>query len=297
MARGARRRGRAAAARSTTSTPTAPRRRSTTAPRRIAIKRGARRARAARSRSPRRSRRSGTCSGAAGAVEAVATLLALRDRIAPPTLGLAEREEGLDLDYVPGSARPLTRPRRQAAARALELVRLRRPQRRALPGGARDGRARDRVRASAPSTSACERRSSAWRSLTDPGSLQLLRTQACARAAWASAPGPATACSRRTRASTAGRSTATRRTPSFAGGSLGEAHAQTIVEVHAAGRPRARAGDRRSSSRPARACRRASRRCRATGGSSPSTSACRASCRRSRSSAARPPAGPPTARR
>lgn len=45
--------------------------------------------------------------GAAGAVEAVATLLALRDRIAPPTLGYEEAEEGLDLDYVPGAARPL----------------------------------------------------------------------------------------------------------------------------------------------------------------------------------------------
>ena len=45
--------------------------------------------------------------GAAGAVEAVATLLALRDRIVPPTLGLSEPEEGLDLDYVPGAARPL----------------------------------------------------------------------------------------------------------------------------------------------------------------------------------------------
>ena len=47
--------------------------------------------------------------GAAGAVEAVATLLALRDRIAPPTLGLSEPEDGLDLDYVPGAARPLAR--------------------------------------------------------------------------------------------------------------------------------------------------------------------------------------------
>jgi 3-oxoacyl-[acyl-carrier-protein] synthase II len=47
--------------------------------------------------------------GAAGAVEAVATLLALRDRIAPPTLGLTEPDEGLDLDYVPGAARPLKR--------------------------------------------------------------------------------------------------------------------------------------------------------------------------------------------
>ncbi len=46
--------------------------------------------------------------GAAGAVEAVATLLALRDRIAPPTLGFEEAEEGLDLDYVAGAAaRPL----------------------------------------------------------------------------------------------------------------------------------------------------------------------------------------------
>jgi len=45
--------------------------------------------------------------GAAGAVEATATILALRDRIAPPTLGHEEAEEGLDLDYVPGKARPL----------------------------------------------------------------------------------------------------------------------------------------------------------------------------------------------
>jgi 3-oxoacyl-[acyl-carrier-protein] synthase II len=45
--------------------------------------------------------------GAAGAVEAVATILALRDRIAPPTLGLEHPSEGLDLDYVPGSAKPL----------------------------------------------------------------------------------------------------------------------------------------------------------------------------------------------
>src|SRR3712207_8820586 len=38
--------------------------------------------------------------GAAGAVEAIATLLALRDRIAPPTLNYEEPDEGLDLDYV-----------------------------------------------------------------------------------------------------------------------------------------------------------------------------------------------------
>jgi 3-oxoacyl-[acyl-carrier-protein] synthase II len=46
--------------------------------------------------------------GAAGAVEAVATVLALRDRIAPPTLGWEERDPELDLDYVPRVARPLS---------------------------------------------------------------------------------------------------------------------------------------------------------------------------------------------
>jgi 3-oxoacyl-[acyl-carrier-protein] synthase II len=45
--------------------------------------------------------------GAAGAVEAVATLFALNDRVAPPTLNFAERDEGLDLDYVPDGPRPL----------------------------------------------------------------------------------------------------------------------------------------------------------------------------------------------
>jgi len=45
--------------------------------------------------------------GAAGAVEAVATILAMRDRIAPPTLNYEQPEEGLDLDYVPNEARTL----------------------------------------------------------------------------------------------------------------------------------------------------------------------------------------------
>jgi 3-oxoacyl-[acyl-carrier-protein] synthase II len=45
--------------------------------------------------------------GAAGAVEAIAAIMALRCEIAPPTLGHEEPEEGLDLDYVPGEARPL----------------------------------------------------------------------------------------------------------------------------------------------------------------------------------------------
>jgi 3-oxoacyl-[acyl-carrier-protein] synthase II len=45
--------------------------------------------------------------GAAGAVEAIVTLLALRAGVAPPTLNLEEPDEGLDLDYVPGTAREL----------------------------------------------------------------------------------------------------------------------------------------------------------------------------------------------
>jgi 3-oxoacyl-[acyl-carrier-protein] synthase II len=54
--------------------------------------------------------------GAAGAVETVATLLAMRDRIAPPTLNYGEPEEGLDLDYVPNEARTLDIDGRPAVA-------------------------------------------------------------------------------------------------------------------------------------------------------------------------------------
>jgi len=45
--------------------------------------------------------------GAAGAVEAIATVESLRRRVAPPTVGWEEAEEGLDLDYVPGVAKPI----------------------------------------------------------------------------------------------------------------------------------------------------------------------------------------------
>jgi 3-oxoacyl-[acyl-carrier-protein] synthase II len=45
--------------------------------------------------------------GAAGAVEAIATVETLRRRLAPPTVGWEERDPDLDLDYVPGEARPL----------------------------------------------------------------------------------------------------------------------------------------------------------------------------------------------
>jgi 3-oxoacyl-[acyl-carrier-protein] synthase II len=45
--------------------------------------------------------------GAAGAVEAIATVAALRRKVAPPTLGYEEPEAGLDLDYVTDGARTL----------------------------------------------------------------------------------------------------------------------------------------------------------------------------------------------
>jgi 3-oxoacyl-[acyl-carrier-protein] synthase II len=45
--------------------------------------------------------------GAAGAVEAVATVLTLREMVAPPTLGYEESEAGLDLNYVGGGPEPL----------------------------------------------------------------------------------------------------------------------------------------------------------------------------------------------
>jgi 3-oxoacyl-[acyl-carrier-protein] synthase II len=49
----------------------------------------------------------GHCLGAAGAVEAVATVLALRDDIVPPTINHETPDPACDLDYVPNEARSL----------------------------------------------------------------------------------------------------------------------------------------------------------------------------------------------
>ena len=43
--------------------------------------------------------------GAAGSVEAIISILALRDRVAPPTINLDEPDEDCDLDYVPHVSR------------------------------------------------------------------------------------------------------------------------------------------------------------------------------------------------
>jgi nodulation protein E len=45
--------------------------------------------------------------GAAGALELVATLLAVREGIAPPTIGYLGPDPACDLDYVPNTARPM----------------------------------------------------------------------------------------------------------------------------------------------------------------------------------------------
>ena len=42
--------------------------------------------------------------GAAGAVEAIFSTLAIRDGVAPPTINLANPDDGCDLNYVPGTA-------------------------------------------------------------------------------------------------------------------------------------------------------------------------------------------------
>jgi nodulation protein E len=45
--------------------------------------------------------------GAAGALEMVATLMAIREDIAPPTIGYLGPDPACDLDYVPNTARPM----------------------------------------------------------------------------------------------------------------------------------------------------------------------------------------------
>ncbi len=64
--------------------------------------------------------------GAAGGLEAGITVLAVYHQIAPPTINLDHPDESCDLDYVPHHSRPLA-----IDLRAVELVRLRRHQRRA----------------------------------------------------------------------------------------------------------------------------------------------------------------------
>jgi 3-oxoacyl-[acyl-carrier-protein] synthase II len=49
----------------------------------------------------------GHCLGAAGAIEAIFTILALRDRMVPPTINYEVEDPECDLDYIPNEARPV----------------------------------------------------------------------------------------------------------------------------------------------------------------------------------------------
>jgi 3-oxoacyl-[acyl-carrier-protein] synthase II len=46
--------------------------------------------------------------GGSGGIEAVATVLAVKNNIAPPTMNLENPDSDCDLDYVPNQSRPMT---------------------------------------------------------------------------------------------------------------------------------------------------------------------------------------------
>ena len=230
--------------------------------------------------------------GAAGAVEAIATVEALRRREAPPTVGWEEAEEGLDLDYVPGTAKPIENGD-GPAGRDLRLVRLRRPQRRPLPQPP-DGD-RDRHSRAAPPSRRRRRRSSSSSALR-PGQLPA--------AAQRRRLGPA----RRARDPRRRRRRRRRRGRRPAGlllrpgpdlpRRLARRGPRRHDRPHCCGWPATPAPRWSASSAPAApACRRATPRSPATAASSAPASSSRARCRRSRSSAASPPAAAPTRRR
>ena len=259
---------------STTSTPTAPRRRSTIAPRRKAIKLAlgdhaseiprlvdqvgdrapARRGRRGRGRRhhPRPARPDG-----------------------PAHAGLEEMEEGMDLDYVPNEAQPLkvngqrrSRFRTRSGSAATTLFSAWRRRENASPSS--------RGSTSCSSMTACARRAAA-RGAVRPGlaeraALDVESRRIGAKAARATAWSPARrvdglrrSASRRTRPTSAAR---WRRTRSRSAACCGS--------------PAARARPSSASSSPAaRACRRASPPSAATAASFASTSRCRARSRRS----------------
>ena len=91
-------------------------------------------------------------------------------RVAPPTLGYEEPDEGLDLDYVPGGPRPLgrtARPRGRASRTRSALAAT-------TPCSAWGSR--ERVARSEPADRAARRRCERLELLCDPGSLRVIRS-------------------------------------------------------------------------------------------------------------------------
>ena len=230
--------------------------------------------------------------GAAGAVEAVATVLALARAHRPAHRGLGGAG---------GGPRPRLRPRQRPRASLqrpppggdLELVRLRRPQRRSVPGGARDP-------ACARSARRCSSsRGSSRRSSGSSGSAIRGRSIASARpwpaTAAAAEPGDGVVAAAGTRG---GRPALRLRPGQQLRRRLARRRPRRIDRAGAAdGRPRRGRRWWGSSSRPARASTRAPPRWPATAASSASRCGCRAAAPRSRSSPASPPAAAPTRRR
>ena len=122
---GAQARRRSGRTRSTTSTPTAPRRRSTTSSRRwpssAPFGEHARKLAISSTKSM-----TGHLLGAAGGLEGGITALAIKHQVIPPTINYETPDPECDLDYVPNQKRA-----GEDRLRAVELVRLRRHERRA----------------------------------------------------------------------------------------------------------------------------------------------------------------------
>ena len=160
--------------------------------------------------------------GAAGAVEAVATMLALRDRIAPPTLGYEQPERGPGPGLRAGQGPPPGH-RRQARRRPVELLRVRRPQRGAVPGGRMTI---EFVPQLEDKLSPIER----LEALCDDGSLTLLRSDVRSRRMGEKARAGDGVIAGAGRVD--GRPVfCYAQDPTYLGGSLGEQHADTIVRV------------------------------------------------------------------